>query len=763
MKVDEALTTAVSVAVALIPEGLGIVVTITLSAGVQAMSKHKAIIRQLPAVETLGSVTVICSDKTGTLTRNEMTAVRVHCPGMTLRVTGTGYHPDGDVKMSGMDDDVPPDASQKARIRQLLLPAAMCNDSTLMPTSSPVAQHMMTTQTITLPFLHADNQAPKEAAVSAAAPVDATALLPPPPMSPGGRIVWNTTGDPTEAALLALAMKAGLNLRTLNELAHHYPRVDTLPFSSDTKIMGTLYDLPADLTVPRKLQADGLSWDATDVKRVLMVKGAPDVLLHRCCTQASNMDPWATEPFQLQHWLAVAANMSREGLRVLALCHTELPCDKGDTVTSDIVLSGEPSLQFHCLVGIIDPPREDATAAVAVCQSAGVQVRMITGDHHETARTIAGWMGIPNDIVLTGAQLQAMDETQLIEAVKDCCVYARTTPEHKLRIVKALQKRGHVAAMTGDGVNDAPALKAANVGVAMGITGTEVAKEAAKMILVDDNFASIAAAVRQGRGVYSNIVKQLCFLLPTSAAQGLSILVAICIGVNPPLTAIQVLWINMVTAATLGLVIGMEDPEPGVMDARPRRPGKALVGTRVLWRTLFVGTAMIAVVLGNAEWTIALGGSRNRAHSVALNTLVVVQSLYVISCRFEKASSLCFDALTTNPWLTAMVFLNAGLQCLITYTPVLQPIFDTAAVTGLDWLRVIGLAAAVFLLVELEKWAGPRYARRFFKPVINVMKKLVPKHPSCTGRKAKHGAAEVELPGAPPSPSVHIVDAKAAI
>jgi len=547
---------------------------------------------------------------------------------------------------------------------------------------------------------------------------------------PALSVAWTWTGDPTEAALLAVGMKSGLNLRTLHQMSFSCPRIDTVPFSSDIKFMATLHDVH----VPMALTSGAPTSTDLEIRRIALVKGSADTLLPRCSSQAAGLNPWVPEPLQLDHWLHACTQLSHEGLRVLALCHAEFPSST-QLISSDMLLEGPPILRFHCLIGIIDPPRSEATDAIAVCHSAGVQVCMVTGDHAETARTISRWMGIPNNNVITGTEMQDMTDAELFESVRGCFVYARATPEHKLRIVKALQRYNNVVAMTGDGVNDAPALKAANVGVAMGISGSEVAKEAAKLILLDDNFASIVPAIRYGRAVYENIMKQLCFLLPTSIAQGLSIAVAIAIGVDHPLTAIQVLWINMITAATLGLVIGLEQPEAGVMLLKPRCADKWLVGRYIIWRAVYVGAAMICVVLGNAEWTLALGGTSAQAHTVALNSLVVVQSLYCLSCRHQFKSSLSVKAVTENPWLTAMILLNTGLQCLITYTPALHDMFDTVSISGYDWLRVIGLAFALFLFVELEKAFGAKYLDPHVTPFISLIQRVLCSH--C--RAPEHG------------------------
>lgn len=748
MHLQEAFEAAVSVAVALIPEGLPTVVTITLAMGVQAMARQKSVIRQLPAVETLGAVTCICSDKTGTLTKNEMTAVGVHTPSGVFRVTGSGYTPEGFVVGGPREEHL--SAIDRNALCQLLLPAVLCNDATLMPLVSAHAQTMMTTQTITLPQLVEPQSEPpvarappspklgamiggvtsmqnlngmaspkyviEDAAAAAKnmvpASLEATsdfvgdAILR--SMTTSLRMIkWDTTGDPTEAALLALAMKAGLNLKTLNELANACPRIGTLPFSSENKFMATAHDI----TIP--------STSGGGTRRVLFVKGAPDVLLPRCSTQASSRDPWGTEPLDTDRWLAANKALASEGLRVIALCTKTLPSSDAESISisSGEILSTSPCLTLNLLVAIVDPPREEAIKAIHECHVAGITVKMITGDHADTATTIGSWIGIETPGgVLTGPALEAMDDVELESRVESVHIFARASPEHKLRIVRALQKHGHVVAMTGDGVNDSPALRQANVGVAMGIAGTEVAKEASKMILLDDNFATLAAAVAQGRTTYDNLRKLVAFLLPTSVAQGISIAVAVFANLPPPLTPVQILYVNLVTAATLGLVLAAEPAESDTMKRPPRRQGKPLVGKAIAWRTFFVGFAMIAAMLGQQSWTLSIGGSIRLGHTMAMNTLVISQCLYCLSCRFLVESSLSFSAIAGNPWLTGMVVLNVALQSLITYVPALQDVWETEAMGASDWGRVLLFAVIIFFLVEAEKKWGPALVRPYVMP-----------------------------------------------
>jgi magnesium-transporting ATPase (P-type) len=751
MYLQEAFHAAVSVAVALIPEGLPTVVTITLAMGVQAMARQKSVIRQLPAVETLGAVTCICSDKTGTLTKNEMTAVGVHTPSGVYRVTGSGYTPEGFVVGGPREDHL--SATDRDALCQLLLPAVLCNDATLMPLVSAHAQAMMTTQKITLPQLLGPQVISSESTIARAPPspklgasgaggvsmknlngmaspqyviqdtaeaaknmipalIEATSdfvgdsILR--SMTTSLRMIkWDTTGDPTEAALLALAMKAGLNLKTLSELANACPRIATLPFSSENKFMATVHDI------------DIPSTSGGGSRRVLFVKGAPDVLLPHCSTQASSRDPWGTEPLDANRWLTANKTLAKEGLRVIALCTKTLPSSDAESIviSSGDVLSSAPSLTLNLLVAIVDPPREEAIKAIHECHVAGITVKMITGDHAETASTIGSWIGIETPGgVLTGPALEAMNDAELETRVENVHIFARASPEHKLRIVRALQKHGHVVAMTGDGVNDSPALRQANIGVAMGIAGTEVAKEASKMILLDDNFATLAAAVAQGRTTYDNLRKLVAFLLTTSVAQGVSIAVAVFANLPPPLTPVQILYVNMITAATLGLVLAAEPAENDTMKRPPRRQGKPLVGKAIAWKTFLVGFMMIAAMLGQQSWTLSMGGSVRLGHTMAMNTLVISQCLYCLSCRFLSQSSVSFSAVAGNPWLTGMVVLNVALQSLITYVPALQDIWETEAMSASDWGRVLLFAVVIFLLVEAEKKWGPVFIRPYVMP-----------------------------------------------
>lgn len=733
---EGALEAGVSVAVALIPEGLPTVVTITLALGVQAMAASNAIIRQLPAVETLGALTCICSDKTGTLTKNEMTAVAIHTTGGVVRASGSGYTPEG--RMTWHDEPLGKDHAE--RLKQLLLPAALCNDATLMPVVSSHARRIMSMESLALPQLRGEGSGPEvepqlrpdpelplpdhiEAAgeeVGAAISRAMSTLL--------DMVKWETTGDPTEAALLALAMKAGLNLRTLFALTQRTPRLATLPFSSDTKFMATLHDISPPGADADAGDGDGDgAGDQPPPRRVLLVKGAPDVLLARCGSQAKDGDPWASEPLELERWTSVNAELSKEGMRVLALCSKDMgPGDKdgdgdGDgavTLRRDAVLGGEPDLRLHCLVAIVDPPREEAIRSVESCHRAGITVKMVTGDHADTAATIGRWIGIDTDEVLTGAVLEEMSDAELQARVEGCNIFARTSPEHKLRIVRALQQHKHVVAMTGDGVNDAPALRQASVGVAMGVEGTEVAKEASRMILQDDNFATIEGAVRQGRRTFDNLRKLFLFILPTTIAQGVSVAAAVFIGVPVPLTPVQILYVNMITAATLGLVLAAEEAEPGIMDRPPRAPTKPLVGKHIKWRSIFVGALMITAMLTQQAWTRGEGRDDRVVHTMAMNTLVIAQCFYCVSCRFLRRSSVGLHALTGNAWLTAMVILNVALQCLITYTPGVQDVWDTASIGIVDWLRILAFAILIFSIVEAEKVLGPQFVHPYILPLM---------------------------------------------
>jgi magnesium-transporting ATPase (P-type) len=478
-------------------------------------------------------------------------------------------------------------------------------------------------------------------------------------------------------------------------------------------------------------------------RRVMLVKGAPEVLVPRCAFQSGITKPlpqqqqqqdraqartgataaggsaggdaeeaslaaedfWSPQPIDRDHWLRAAEAYSREGLRVLVLCHGILP-DAQQTVATSDVLVGPPRLQLDAMVGILDPPRDEVAPAIEECRHASIAVCMITGDHPATAGAIARLVGIDAREVLTGQQLQAMSDEELQRRVLSCRLYARASPEHKLRIVQALQATGAVVSMTGDGVNDAPALKRADIGVAMGITGTDVAKEASKMILADDCFATIVTAVREGRTVYVNLQKILLFVLPSSAAQGLVLLAALVINMPSPLTPIMILYVNLLTAITLGLVLALEKPEPGVMDVPPRRPGKRLLGSLLTWRSCVVTLLFIVAMLGNMQWQLASGGSVAEGRTVAMTQLVMLQCLYVCNCKYTYSTSIRLSTLTSSHWLTAMVLLNAALQCLVIYTPGVQDIFETAAIDGIAWLRILLLALAVFLYVEFEKTIG---------------------------------------------------------
>ncbi len=609
----------VGVAVAAIPEGLPAVMTITLAIGVQRMARRNAIIRRLPAVETLGAVSVICSDKTGTLTRNEMTVQSIRTAEALVRVSGTGYAPQGRFARGGEELDPLADPL----LEELIEAGLLCNDAEVRETEKG----------------------------------------------------WVVDGDPMEGALVTLATKAGLDPAPLRR---DLVRLDEIPFDSRHRFMATLHRAP-------------------DGERFVVVKGAPERILEMC---AAERRPEGDRPLDAEHWRRAADELAARGQRVLALATAPAPPE------------GEPLAPRHVegncvllgLVGLIDPPREEAVAAVAQCHTAGIRVVMITGDHAVTAKEIARQLGIARDpAVLTGSELDGLDAEGFRHAVRDTHVFARTTPEHKLRLVEALQAEGRIVAMTGDGVNDAPALKRADVGVAMGIKGTEAAKEAAEMVLADDNFASIVAAVREGRTVYDNLMKVIGWTLPTNGGQAFVILAAIAFGLALPVSPVQILWVNMVTTVALGLTLAFEPTEPGTMHRPPRPPGQPILTGELLWRVLFV--SVLFVIGGFTVFFSALEAGRDveYARTLVVNTIVVMQIFYLFNVRYVHGPSLTLQGLVgTRAVLVGLVTITV-LQLTFTYLPWMQILFDTRPVAFADGAFVIAIGVTLFAICELEK------------------------------------------------------------
>ena len=615
----------VGLAVAAIPEGLPAIVTIVLAVGTRVMARNKSIVRRLPAVETLGSVTVICTDKTGTLTKNEMTTVQALLPSHTLQVSGAGYSPEGGFSRDG----VALDTVDLAALQDLAQCALLCNDAQLKQ--------------------------------------DAT----------GG---WTLVGDPTEGALLSFAHKAGLDPL---EAAAATPRIDEIPFESEHSFMATLHHDHAG-------------------HAFVLLKGAPERVLELCLQDSSgnaiDRGAWDTR-------MDVAATA---GQRLLALARCDMPAGSSALSMADIT----QRFTLLGLLGLIDPPREEAIAAVAECQRAGLRVKMITGDHAVTAAAIGRQLGLSVDRVLTGKNIETMDDAALRNIVRDTDVFARANPEHKLRLVLALQAQGEQVAMTGDGVNDAPALKAADIGVAMGNKGTDAAREAADLVLTDDNFATIAHAVREGRVVFDNIKKSLLFMLPTNGGQAGVILLAVFAGLALPITASQILWVNMVTAVTLALALAFEPAEPGVMQRPPRRPSEPLI-TRVLAaRIAYVTLLMVTVTFTVFEWELARGSSLETARTAAVNMLVVGELAYLFSVRYFTAPAFTRDILTGNPMALWMSLLLIGLQLLFTYASPMQQVFNSAALDATSWLMIGALGLLKFLAVEAGKMVLRRLKAR---------------------------------------------------
>lgn len=606
---DEALIAVVALAVGAIPEGLPAVITITLAIGVRRMAGRNAVIRKLPAVETLGATSVICTDKTGTLTRNEMTARQIVTGSHRLLVGGTGYEPEGEIVCESADD-----AEALAATMPLLRCGVLCNDARVHEASGQ----------------------------------------------------WAVDGDPMEGALVVLAMKAGLDPA---HLRGEWPRVDEIPFDAAYRYMGTLHRSPSG-------------------EAVAFLKGAPEALLAMA----------GGEP-DLEYWDARIAEAADEGERVLAFGMKRLP--EGTAALTPDDLQG---IEMLGIVGFIDPPRAEALAAIAECRSAGIEVKMITGDHAATALAIARQLGIADTPeAVTGVEIDGLDDARLQEVARRASVFARTSPEHKLRIVRALQAGGAIVAMTGDGVNDAPSLKQADVGTAMGRKGTEAAKEAAQMVLLDDNFASIVNAVHEGRTVYDNIRKVTAWTLPTNGGETLVVVLAIFAGFALPMTATQILWVNLILEGTLGLALAFEPSEDGVMRRPPRRPDASLLSPFLLWRVVLVSILFTAASLGVFFFALDQGRDLATARTMVVNMLIVGEVFYLFNVRYLSRESFTWRGVRgTRAVLIAITVVVAG-QLAFTYLPFMNGIFDSRPLGLADGALILAIGVAMMILLEVEK------------------------------------------------------------
>jgi magnesium-transporting ATPase (P-type) len=615
---DALFIAMVALIVSAIPEGLPAVLSITLAVGVQAMARRNAIVRRLPIIETLGSVSVICTDKTGTLTHNEMSVVCAVTAQHTFTLDGEGYAPEGQLYLDGapVTHPIPP------VLKWLGLGAALCNDAELK---------------------HHEG-------------------------------LWQVHGDPMEGALLSFAHKTGVD----GEPRHQWARTDLIPFDAKHKYMATLnHDHQGQAFV--------------------FVKGAPEVLLSMCTLQHRDHEE---APLDSDYWHQQAETIANQGQRVLALACK--PVEVEHTVLEQHDLN--EGLILLGLVGLIDPPRPEAVQAIAECHAAGIEVKMITGDHAATAKAIGKAIGLNNsDRVLTGSDLDKLDEAQLKTAVADTDIFARTTPEHKLRLVKALQAQDRVVAMTGDGVNDAPALKRADAGIAMGKKGSEAAKEASDLVLADDNFASIVAAVREGRTVYTNIKKVISWTLPTSAGESSTLILALMLGMTLPITPVQILWVNMITAVTLGIALAFEPIGKHTMQRPPRPRNQALLDRALVWHIVLVSGLILAGVFGVFSYAVQQGYSTAWANTMAMNTLVAMKIFHLFFIRNVSETRLTWKALLGTRAVWIAVLLASLGQLALTYVPWLQTVFATEAISASDHLLILGVGLSLFVIIELEK------------------------------------------------------------
>ena len=624
---------AVALAVGAIPEGLPAAMTIMLAIGVGKMAQRHAIIRKMPAVETLGSTTVICSDKTGTLTQNQMTVQQVFTAGKCYELSGVGYAPQGEVLLGGATID----PKSHHALMECLKAGLLCNDSLLIDKAEQ----------------------------------------------------WGIEGDPTEVALITAAAKAGLSREVLEQ---DLPRIDTLPFESQHQYMATLHSA------------------GTEAAPVIYVKGSVESVLSRCRdAYDSGPEPRLLDQASVHREVE---EMAARGLRVLAFARKVVTAPSQSVSHADVA----DGLTFLGLQAMMDPPRQEAIAAVRACQKAGIQVKMITGDHVTTATAIARQIGLsgaaetdPDSFAVSGQTLSQLADHELVDVAQRAAVFARVSPEQKLRLVEALQAKGHVVAMTGDGVNDAPALKQADIGVAMGVGGTEVAKEAADMVLTDDNFSTIEAAVEEGRAVFDNLVKFITWTLPTNIGEGLVILVAVFAGLALPVTPVQILWINMTTAVLLGLMLAFEGKEPGIMARPPRRPETPVLTMDLGFRIGLVSLMLLLGAFGLFEWALMHGKSLETARTFAVNMFVFGELFYLFNCRSLRYSMFKLGVFS-NRWLVLGVAAMASLQVLFTYSPAMNQLFGTAPMGTTEWAWVLTGGLVIYTVVETEKWLRRRAA-----------------------------------------------------
>lgn len=622
----EMFMASVALAVGAIPEGLPAALTITLAIGVSKMAKRNAIIRKLPAVETLGSTSIICSDKTGTLTKNQMTVEEIFAGEKLFDVTGVGYEPQGEILLDG--EHIEPSTNRS--LNECLIAGLLCNDSNLVANVNG----------------------------------------------------WKIEGDPTEVALITSAQKAGLSKEEIHE---KYSRIDSIPFESKHQYMATLHK------------------EADSGRKIIYMKGSVESVLSRC--NESLLASGETASFDSGQYHKVVNEIALKGLRVLAFAWRS--CESGKTsISHEDVSMGMTFLGFQAM---IDPPRPEAINAIKACKMAGIDIKMITGDHELTALSIARKIGIENEMdtdglvsVLNGKKIALINDEDLIVKARTASVFARVAPEDKLRLVKALQANGDTIAMTGDGVNDAPSLRQANIGIAMGITGTDVAKETADMILTDDNFATIEAAVEEGRGVYDNLIKFITWTLPTNFGEGLVILAAVLVGAALPILPVQILWINMTTAVLLGLMLAFEPKEPGIMTRPPRLSNVPVLTVQLLIRICIVGVLLCIGSFTFSELALLAGRSEPVARTIAVNIFVFGELFYLFNCRSLRYSIFKIG-IFGNKKLLLGVFVMVLLQILFTYLPAMNTAFNSEPISLVDWLFILGVGLTIFFVIEMEK------------------------------------------------------------